>query len=57
MAKSEMFRATAPLFIGVFRAHNPGDLVDGERVAKYGWQDRVEPVKATESGQSAAKKA
>ena len=35
--------ATAPLFIGgqFGRAHNVGDRVSPERVAKYGWADLV----------------
>lgn len=59
MAKSEVFRAVKPLFVGIFRAHNPGDLVDADRVEKYGWRDSVEPVKDTESARTeqAAKKA
>jgi hypothetical protein len=37
------FIATAPLFIGgqFGRAHNPGDRVQPDHVAKHGWQHLV----------------
>jgi hypothetical protein len=41
MAKDEYVIATAPLFIGYTRAHNPGDRVPAENVERNGWQDGV----------------
>jgi hypothetical protein len=43
------YRATKPLFVGNARAHNIGDLVDSERVQRYGWQKRVEKVSSDEA--------
>jgi hypothetical protein len=43
------YRATKPLFVGRARAHNIGDLVDSERVQRYGWQKRVEKVGSDEA--------
>jgi hypothetical protein len=38
---NETYVATEPLFIGVTRAHNPGDEVPAENVQKWGWHDQV----------------
>lgn len=44
--------AKEPLFVGLARAHNPGDVVPDENVKANGWEDGV--VKA---GTKAAEKA
>ncbi len=36
-----VFIAKEPLFIGVARAHNKGDVVPAENVERFGWQDQV----------------
>ncbi len=41
MAESKPYVATAPLFVGTSRAHNPGDLVPAENVERNDWQDSV----------------
>ncbi len=41
MAESKPYVATAPLFVGTSRAHNPGDLVPAENVERNDWQDGV----------------
>jgi hypothetical protein len=38
--------AKEPLFIGLARAHNPGDVIPAEKVERFGWHDKVEKVKA-----------
>lgn len=38
------YRAKEPLFIDWVRAHNEGDVVDAERVERFGWADKVEKV-------------
>jgi hypothetical protein len=49
-----MYRAKEPLYIEWARAHNPGDLIDDERVEQYGWQDKVEPVAEKKTGRGKA---
>jgi hypothetical protein len=50
--------ADEPLFIGIARAHNPGDLVPADHVERYGWRDKVHPPESpttepvTASGQA-----
>lgn len=44
--------ATAPLFVGMARAFNPGDVVPDEHVEQYGWHDGV-----TREGSKAATEA
>lgn len=34
--------AREPLYIGIHRAHNPGDVVPEAHVKKYGWEGSVE---------------
>lgn len=36
------FVAREPLYIGIHRAHNPGDVVPEAHVKKYGWEGSVE---------------
>jgi hypothetical protein len=45
--------ATAPLFVGYARAHNPGDVVPDANVEEHGWQDGVarEGTKAANDAQ------
>jgi hypothetical protein len=39
--------AKEPLFIGLVRAHNPGDVIPAEKVERFGWHDKVERAKKT----------
>ncbi len=55
MAESKNFIATAPLFVGTARAHNPGDVVPAENVKAHGWEDGVarEGTKAADTAAGA----
>jgi hypothetical protein len=36
--------ASEPLFVGNARAHNPGDHVPEDNIARNGWEDKVAKV-------------
>lgn len=41
MSNPDFFIATEPLFVGLARAHNPGDRVPADNVKRNGWEDGV----------------